>query len=235
MLKTGSPARCVVLALMAAATIPLASCATSGGLSQAQLAYNACTPSYNDKFRGLEREWAFVSGVGSSTNSCFWFWSAATVANATQSALESCRKEYSDCFVYSTSDGNSDWVQKISDNGGSASGGGGSGAKLTDYLNLATGGLALYNALSGNGGGGYTPPASSYGGSGGGASYGGSGGAGCQQYLTLANQCQQRQQSMTSLTPCLTCTPGTGGGQAGAFDECYQNYMGGYYACMAAQ
>jgi hypothetical protein len=225
----------VALALIAAI---VASCATGGGISMAQRAYNACTDPYNEKLGTLSHYWAFVSGVDSSGGTCFWAWEAQTVAAATNSAMESCRKEYENCYLYSSSDGNSDWVQQISDNGGTdGSGGGGGGMSFSDFvewgtfaLSLGTIGVQTYDAIenngsSGGGAGGYSTPAAGYGG----------GGGNCDEYLRLANECKVREQNMQSLVP--VTPPGTSGpgGQNTQFASCYENYMGGYNACLASQ
>jgi hypothetical protein len=159
--------RIAIAAVLAAA---VASCATGGGISAAQRAYDACTDTYNEKLGALDQSWAFVSGVGSSGSTCYWAWGRETVAAAANSAMESCREEYESCYLYSSSDGNSDWVQEISDNGGTdGSGDGGGGMSFSDFvewgtfaLSLGTIGVQTYDSIeNGSGGGGYveTPSA----------------------------------------------------------------------------
>ena len=197
------------------AAIGISSCATGGSYSQAQLAYNACTDPHNSKRQGLDTYWAFVSGVGSSASTCFWAWGAATVAAAVSRAMDSCHQEYADCFLYSTTDGNSDWVQKISDNGGSdGSGDGGGEVSLGDILNLGAAGIQLYDAFSNGGGGG---------GSGGG-SYGGGSGGGSGGGTYDANACAQAQSNAQTCYARWQSLGGGSTGQAGSEKDCYDLY-----------
>ena len=235
----GGTARLVAIAgALAWISANVAACATSGGLSTAQRAYNACTDPHNNKRGGLDDYWAFVAGVGSSNDTCFWRWGAETAAAAVELAMGDCREKYEQCYLYSSSAGNSDWVQKISDNGGTdGSGGGGGGMSFSDFvewgtfaLSLGTMGVQTYDEIENGGGGGgstgYSAPA---------AGYGGGGGGNCDEYLTLANECRAREQNMQSLVPITP--PGTSGpgGQDTQFASCYDNYMGGYNACIASQ
>jgi hypothetical protein len=89
------------------------------GDTQAQVAYNACTASYNSNRQSLTSAWAFVSGVSGDQNQCYWAYAASSTADAVNTATANCQKDYSDCFTYATSDGWSDWVTRISNNGGS--------------------------------------------------------------------------------------------------------------------
>lgn len=81
---------------------------------------------------------------------------------------------------------------------------------------LATGLIALGGRGDAGGGAGGSA-------AGGNASY-------CQELLNMANQCRASQGSMRSLNPVTTRGRSGGGGQAGAFNDCYQNYMNAYEA-----
>jgi hypothetical protein len=226
----------IVTALALAAAI-VASCATGGGLSIAQRAYNTCTDNHNDQRAGLEQYWAFVAGVGSSGDTCYWRWGAQTVAAAVELAMGDCKEEYDDCYLYSSSAGNSDWVQQISDNGGTdGSGDGGGGMSFSDFvewgtfaLSLGTIGVQTYDSIENGGGGdgGYSAPSAGY--------SGGGGGGNCDEYLRLANECKVSEQNMQSLTPMIQNGTSGSGGQNTQFASCYDNYMGGYNACLASQ
>lgn len=53
----------------------------------------------------------------------------------------------------------------------------------------------------------------------------------CQQLLDMANRCRASQGSMRSLTPISPRGRSSGsGGQAGAFSDCYNNYINAYNA-----
>ena len=176
-----------------------------------------------------------MSGVSDSGSTCFWVWGKDSVAEAQANAMANCRGKYSSCYAYSTSNGNTDWVQRISDNGGREVGGGGGGGggytpTATDIANIGSIIGSIATIAGGGGGGGY---GGGYGGGGGG--YGGGGGQDCSQYLRLANECRARYGAMGSLTG--VGVPGTAGptastGQTGAFQACYNNYMNGYNLCM---
>lgn len=209
----------IVAALLGVAALGLAACDTmddeddsSSHRSQADVAYDACQPSYNQKSDTLEGKWAFVSGVDDDGHSsCYWSWKSASAAEASNSAYNDCRKKYATCFVFATSDGPSDWVQRKSDQlkarragsnvtlsrvgegGGSDDGnsdGGGSdddGSSLGDFL----GGLTDFlNGLTG------VVEATQGGGGGGGYSGGGS----------------------------VSIPSGNGYSQKGAFDDCARLY-----------
>lgn len=112
----------IVAAMLGVAALVLAACDTmddedtSSHLSQADAAYNACQPSYAQKADSLEGKWAFVSGVDDAGHgSCYWSWQSGSTADASNSAYNDCRKKYDACFVFATSDGPSDWVQRKSD------------------------------------------------------------------------------------------------------------------------
>jgi hypothetical protein len=181
----------------------------SSSLSQADLAFDACQPSYLQKAGSLKGHWAFVSGVDDSGHtSCVWGSGADTTDVAARATLDDCRKRSDSCFIFATSDGLSDWVRKRTDNrparvpnttlsrvgdtGGDASDsddrggdGGDDGPSLGDFLDGLT---DLLNAVTGvvqatQGGGGS---------SGGGFSGGGS----------------------------VSLPSGNGYSQRGAFDDC---------------
>jgi hypothetical protein len=232
------PARLVAIAtVLAWAAASVASCATGAGISIAQRAYNACTESHNSERAGLNVYWAFVAGVSSSDATCYWRWGAQTVAAAVDLAMGDCREEFEDCYLYSSSAGNSDWVQQISDNGGTdGSGGGGGGMSFSDFvewgtfaLSLGTMGVQTYDAVENGGGGGgtggYSAPAAGYSG----------GGGNCDEFLRLAEQCKESKENMQSLTPMIQDGTSGPGGQDTQFASCYDNYVGGYNACMASQ
>lgn len=234
----GTARLAAIAAALALAAAFVASCATGGGLSIAQRAYNTCTDNHNDQRAGLDQYWAFVAGVGSSDDTCFWRWGAQTVAAAVELAMGDCREEYQDCYLYSSSAGNSDWAQQISDNGGSdGSGDGGGGMSFSDFvewgtfaLSLGTMGVQTYDAIENGGGGdggGYGTPSAGY--------SGGGGGGNCDELLRLANECKVSEQNMQSLTPMIQDGTSGPGGQNTQFASCYDNYMGGYNACMASQ
>jgi hypothetical protein len=88
------------------------------GPTQAQVAYDGCTNAYNSKRQGLTTAWAFVSGVNGTQNQCYWGYGYGSTQDAVNSATNDCKKDYSDCFTYATSDGWSDWVTRISNAGG---------------------------------------------------------------------------------------------------------------------
>lgn len=92
--------------------------ASCSSLPEAQHAYNACTDSYNDKFRFRPGHKAMVSGVGSNTTTCYSSWSKPSTADAIARAMADCRQEYPRCFVYATDEGPSDWAKAISNSGG---------------------------------------------------------------------------------------------------------------------
>ncbi|HEX6119714.1 MAG TPA: hypothetical protein VFZ03_09725 [Dongiaceae bacterium] len=153
----------------------VAACATGGGLSTAQRAYNTCTDNYNEQRSNLADYWAFAAGVGSSDATCFWRWGAESATAAVELAMADCREDYEDCYFYSSSAGNSDWVQRISDNGGTdGSGDGGGGLSFSDFvewgtfaLTLGTIGVQTYDTIENGGGSGgdtYAPaPSPDYG------------------------------------------------------------------------
>ena len=146
--------RCLMtLAVISLLSGFVSSCATLSGESQAQLAYDACAGSHNNE--QLDQSWAFVSGVGEFNRTCFWAYGAESEEVAVNRAVENCKKEYSDCFVFSTSNGLSDWSRQISDQGGVAGGGG--GWSFADFVNLGAAGADLYNAYSNSGGGTVAP------------------------------------------------------------------------------
>lgn len=88
-------------------------------LSEAQLAYNVCVDSFNDKFRGFTGNKAIVSGVDNGRTECFWTWNNASVDGAIERATASCRAKMAGCFLFATNLGLSSWSQAISSNGGS--------------------------------------------------------------------------------------------------------------------
>jgi len=96
-------------------TAIFASCTT---IPESQLAYNACTPAHNSTFLSLSGHKAIVSGVSGESSRCFWSWDAPSTDAAIASAMSRCRKAMQRCFVYSTDQGSSDWVDNISNNGG---------------------------------------------------------------------------------------------------------------------
>ena len=195
-----------------------------GSLSEAQLAYNACTDANNETFRFLPGNRAIVSGVTGGTEQCFWSWNANSVEDAQNQAMANCQEKMERCFVFATNNGFSGWVQRISDNGGRDPGNGGSGSdggsdlSFGDFLGVTS---AILGGVAGaTGGGGFR------GGGGGGIRSSGANTAQCQQYLNLAEQCRQRQQNMGSLG-----SSGLGtSGQAGSFNDCYNLYMNAYNA-----
>jgi hypothetical protein len=235
----------IVTALAVAAAI-VASCATGGGLSIAQRAYNTCTDNHNDQRAGLDQYWAFVAGVGSSDDTCYWRWGAQTVAAAVELAMGDCREEYEDCYLYSSSGGNSDWVQQISDNGGTdGSGDGGGGMSFSDFvewgtfaLSLGTIGVQTYDSIENGGGGdgGYSAPSAGYSG-------GGGGGSDCSPHWTLYQQCLANKNSLSSAhdvplgeNGCVMGTISCGeGGQAGYQENCETQYLASYNACVSMQ
>lgn len=231
-------------AFVIAAGLTVGSCVGLDGRSQAQIAYDACSSTYNSNRLSLETEWAFVAGVGDFETSCFWAWGRESAEAAYSAASSNCRKEYSNCFGFADSfSGFQQWVQRISDNGGSDGSGGGD--TFGDMVNLGVSGVQLYNAIQGNGTnggtvGGYNGSVNGYSNGGGG---GATGGQNCQPYYDAYLQCQQRQQNMTSLgnvplgangcvQGALSCS---NAGQAGSFEDCAANYYGAYETCMAMQ
>ncbi len=121
------PARTAGGAALLAAVAGLAGLALSGCdsdgsgeyLSEAQLAYNACVDSYNDKFRDLTGNKAIVSGVDNGRTHCFWTWNNDSVDGAIERAMANCRSRMPKCFLYATNLGHSSWSQAIAGNGGS--------------------------------------------------------------------------------------------------------------------
>lgn len=89
-------------------------------LPQAQVAYNACADSHNEKRTGLSGQWAFVSGWNGQQSSCYWHWGEQFAAQSIEAARAACKKEYPNCFTFSTSKGLSAWAKAIADNGGHA-------------------------------------------------------------------------------------------------------------------
>ena len=89
-------------------------------LPQAQVAYNACADSHNDKRTGLSGQWAFVSGWNGQDSTCYWHWGEQFAAQSIEAARARCAKDYPNCFTFSTSKGLSDWAKAIADNGGHA-------------------------------------------------------------------------------------------------------------------
>jgi hypothetical protein len=98
----------------------------------------------------------------------------------------------------------------------------------TFALSLGTIGVQTYDSIENGGGGdgGYSAPS---------AGYSGGGGGNCDEYLRLAEQCQESEQNMQSLTPMIQDGTSGSGGQNTQFASCYDNYMGGYNACLASQ
>lgn len=225
-----------------------------GGVSEAQLSYDACAEAYNDTFRSLPGNKAIVSGVSGDSSQCFWVWSAASIEAAQSSALANCQEKQARCFVFATDAGLSAWAAQISSNGGVDRGVGGGGgfvaggdgggfdASDDDLMSesgedgsegVGSGGMSfgdfldITNAILG----GVAGAMGNGGVGGGGHGHGGTRPSGasiaqCQQYLNLAQQCRQRQRSMNSVG-----SNGLGtSGQAGSFDDCYDMYMGFYNA-----
>ena len=100
-----------------AAGLALAGC-VSDGSSQAQLAYDACTESWNSKVLHMSGHKAAVSGVSGSQTRCFWVWDQPSTSVAIQRAMGNCQAAMSSCFVYATDAGVNDWSRRISNNGG---------------------------------------------------------------------------------------------------------------------
>lgn len=217
-----------------------------GGLSEAQLSYDACVDAYNNTFRSLPGNKAMVSGVTGGTTQCFWVWSSASIEAAQSAALANCQEKQARCFVFATDAGLSTWAAQISSNGGvdpgnggggwsgggsgtasgdDGSGNDGGGMSFGDFLDLGNAILGGFAAGMGAGGGGVGVGGGHVGGGGGTRSSGANAGQ-CQQYLNLAQQCRQRQQTMNSVG-----SNGLGtSGQAGSFNDCYNMYMNLYNA-----
>ena len=242
----GTAKLAAIVAALALAAVLVASCATGGGVSIAQRAYNACTESHNSERAGLNAYWAFVAGVSSSNATCYWRWGAQTVAAAVDLAMGDCREEHEDCYLYSSSAGNSDWVQQISDNGGTdGSGDGSGGLSFSDFvewgtfaLSLGTMGVQTYDAIENGGGGGgdIGAPAAGYSG-------GGGDGSDCSPHWTRYEQCLANKNSLSSAhyvpleeNGCVMGTTSCGeGGQAGYQENCETQYLASYNACMSMQ
>ena len=121
-LSGGSLMRSFIIGAVIAACLTVSGCDTmddddaSSALSQADLAFGACQPSYLQKAQALKGHWAFVSGVDESGHtSCVWGSHADSTAEAVQATLGDCRKRSDACFIFATSDGLSDWVLKRAD------------------------------------------------------------------------------------------------------------------------
>lgn len=114
--------------------------------SQAQNAYDACTPSYNSDYRHKPGSKAMVSGLSGANRTCYWAWSKASAQEALETAMASCRREKPLCFTYNINGQNSDWVQRISDSGGVDRSGGGGSSGGNDasiaFINGLAGGLS---------------------------------------------------------------------------------------------
>ncbi|MEA2783206.1 MAG: hypothetical protein QOK29_4750 [Rhodospirillaceae bacterium] len=189
----------------------------------------ACTNTYLDediwssqvsKYNSKDDHKAMAMDMTTYHN--YMVWSRDDETSAQNDAMNDCKAAHRNCKLVA-SDGNlhydvssefrsahTDWM-----------------AVTTQVLTLGTAAASGYAA--GMSGGSSVPTSS-----GGGNSYG-SGGSNCQQYLDLANQCKTRQDNMASLTPMIQDGTSGAGGQDTQFQACYNNYMGGYNACKAAE
>lgn len=161
----------VSIASGVALILTFASCSS---LPEDQRAYDACTKYHNSEFRFKPGPKAIVAGVSGSSTHCFWNWSQESTASAVSNAMSACEAKYARCFVYATGNGNSDWVQAISDNGGESAGAQRARASNDATTSILSGIVAGTAAgiVAGSGGyqsqptyGGYTPspPRSTYG------------------------------------------------------------------------
>lgn len=128
--------------------------------SEAQRAYDACVHVYNSKYRHLDGYKAIVAGLSSGGSKCFWTWNAPTLGDAISSAMSSCERERSKCYLYADSNGNSSWSRRISDMGGNDGTRGSSNAAAGAFVEGMLGGF-----LNGLGAAGVSPGVNSGGGS----------------------------------------------------------------------
>jgi hypothetical protein len=96
----------------------MSSCEGVNGLSEEQIAYNACVSPRNNTFVTLPGHKALVVGISQSGNKCFWEWDADSTQRALADELNACRKDFDRCFVYSTDEGDEPWVARLSGNSG---------------------------------------------------------------------------------------------------------------------
>lgn len=94
----------------------LAGCESVG--SERQMAYNACTDSWNSTVKFKPLHYAAVSGMSGGQSKCYFAWSSPNTSAAVSSATNNCQKEQQSCFLYGTDQGISDWTRQMSDNGG---------------------------------------------------------------------------------------------------------------------
>jgi len=89
-------------------------------------AYKACQPSYNSEFRDLRGQKVMVAGVDDQGRyQCFWSSGYDDYQEARNSAMNRCQQRMSRCFIFATTQGVADWVQRVSDRqGGGVAGGG---------------------------------------------------------------------------------------------------------------
>lgn len=150
----------IALTLLITATPAYLSAATPTlAESMAQRAYDACTASFNKKYRHLDPPKAIVSGVSNGNTKCFWNWGGSSVSTNIRNATAACEKEMARCFLYhESSGGNTSWVQRISDMGGSDGSRENDAATNEALVNMLSGAittLGIINGAQGAGGGGY--------------------------------------------------------------------------------
>jgi hypothetical protein len=148
---------CMKLGCVLFVGVSVSGCAEQARYSQQQLAYNACANAHNSSFRFNSRPSALVSGVNANgSTGCFQTIGDSTTEQAIQRTLQYCRERMSNCFVFSTNSGLSDWVQRVSNAGGSDGSGQQAGTDTlqaaTAVLGLVSAGLGAHQAFSGNAG-----------------------------------------------------------------------------------
>lgn len=149
-----------LLAVAAVSGLALAVLTASGcvSLPEDQAAYDVCTPNHNNIFLRKPGHKAIVSGVSGSSSRCYWNWSQPSTETAIARAMADCHKTYNKCYLYASDQGWSDWVRRISDNGGATDATRNVQANNAAAANAILGGLAAGLAAGAAGNGGYTPP-----------------------------------------------------------------------------
>lgn len=82
--------------------------------SESQILYDGCLDNWNE-YKSKSNHKAMVAG---GEGACYWSWDKDSTDTAINAAMNYCRSKHEKCYVFSTDQELSDWVSKISANGG---------------------------------------------------------------------------------------------------------------------